>query len=572
MQALDSNAVRQDDGDAMAQERRMEFQYRSGDRPLEGYVVKRGLGWGGFGEVYYALSDSGKEVALKLVRRHLDIEIRGVTQCINLKSPNLVTIYDVKENDRGENWIVMEYVAGACLQQRLGQAQGPLDFDEARSWLAGIAAGVDYLHRNGIVHRDLKPGNIFREDEVVKIGDYGLSKFISVSRRSNQTQSVGTVHYMAPEISTGNYGRSVDVYSTAVIAFEMLSGDVPFDGETPGEVLMKHLTAAPDLTKIDPKYRPVFEKALAKAPENRFPAAADLVAAVEAVHYGRPIPVISAAASVGLAAPARTPSPAPAPPARPRDETPNETADPFAETQAGPVQPGPMQWSLPPLPGTFAAKRREVSNLFWQMFLGGLLAAVLPLVLLTVWKTFNGSYEPNLRDYAVLTGMVGLGVAGVLSFGLSWQSGRSESASRHLQMLLFGLAFGLSWMALDLWFYQIEPEVVGGLDADLLFREESLRKLMPYALGYLTLGALAFAIPDWMCVVDRTRRHRVSAGPVIWPALVAFGVASLLLHSSGMAWSAAAVFGSIGLIAQWVSPHETALARRRRTRRQFAGR
>ena len=74
-------------------------------------------------------------------------------------------------------------------------------------WFQGMASGIAYLHDQGIVHRDVKPGNIFNDEGVVKIGDYGLSKFMSASRRSGQTESVGTVHYMAPEVANGRYGN-----------------------------------------------------------------------------------------------------------------------------------------------------------------------------------------------------------------------------------------------------------------------------------------------------------------------------------------------------------------------------
>ena len=115
--------------------------------------------------------------------------------------------------------------------------------------MRGICGGVAYLHDHGIVHRDLKPGNIFSDEGTVKIGDYGLAKFISCSRRSGQTESVGTVHYMAPEIANGRYGREIDTYALGIILFEMLTGRVPFEGESVGEVLMKHLTAEPDLER-----------------------------------------------------------------------------------------------------------------------------------------------------------------------------------------------------------------------------------------------------------------------------------------------------------------------------------
>ena len=86
----------------------MKFAYASGSRPLEGYTIKRGIGVGGFGEVYFALSDAGKEVALKRVQRHLDVELRGVSQCMNLKHGNLIGLYDIKYDDEGQAWVVRQ--------------------------------------------------------------------------------------------------------------------------------------------------------------------------------------------------------------------------------------------------------------------------------------------------------------------------------------------------------------------------------------------------------------------------------------------------------------------------------
>src|SRR5262245_44913046 len=85
----------------------MKFTYPSGARPLEGYTIKRGIGRGGFGEVYYATSDAGKEVALKLIRRNLDVEVRGVSHCLNLKHPNLLSVYDLKRDEQDDTWVVM---------------------------------------------------------------------------------------------------------------------------------------------------------------------------------------------------------------------------------------------------------------------------------------------------------------------------------------------------------------------------------------------------------------------------------------------------------------------------------
>ncbi len=197
------------------------FAYASGTRPLAGYTIKRGIGHGGFGEVYYATSDAGKEVALKLIRRNWDVELRGVTQCLNLKHPNLLSLYDVKQDATGDNWVVMELMSGQSLEEVIAQHPEGLPLAETLAWIHGIAAGVAYLHDHGIVHRDLKPGNIFVDEGIVKIGDYGLSKFMSCSRRSGQqTGSVGTVHYMAPEIANGRYGKEIDIYALGIICMK----------------------------------------------------------------------------------------------------------------------------------------------------------------------------------------------------------------------------------------------------------------------------------------------------------------------------------------------------------------
>jgi hypothetical protein len=256
------------------------FTYASGSQPLAGYTIKRGLGHGGFGEVYFATSDAGKEVALKLIRRNLEVELRGIRHCLNLKHPNLLAIYDIREGEQGDNWVVMEYVTGQNLEDALAASPQGLPVEQALAWIHGIGAAVACLHDHGIVHRDLKPGNIFADEGLVKVGDYGLSKFISCSRRSGQTESVGTVHYMAPEVANGRYGKEIDIYAMGVILYEMLTGRVPFEGESVGEVLMKHLTAKPDVSMFAEPYRTVVAKALEKDPACRYASVPEMLAAL----------------------------------------------------------------------------------------------------------------------------------------------------------------------------------------------------------------------------------------------------------------------------------------------------
>jgi hypothetical protein len=261
---------------------RVKFTYQRGAQPLERYTIEKPLGRGGFGEVYLAVSDAGKQVALKLVQRFLEVELRGVRQCLNLKHPNLVTIYDLLTSDDDEHWVVLEYVEGETLADLLDRHPDGLPERDVIRQFEELAAGIDYLHDKGLVHRDLKPGNVFIEEGTVKVGDYGLSKFISVSRRSGQTQSVGTLHYMAPEIGSGRYGREIDIYSLGIMLFEMLTGDVPFDGETPAEILMKHLNTPPDVSRLPSAYRAVVSRMLAKRPVDRYSNIGELLADLRA--------------------------------------------------------------------------------------------------------------------------------------------------------------------------------------------------------------------------------------------------------------------------------------------------
>src|SRR5688572_11718383 len=263
------------------------FRYKHGDRPLDGYTIQRAAGRGGFGEVYYAISDGGREVALKAVQAYEQIELRGISQCMNLKSPHLVTIFDVRFGADGQPFVIMEFVNGPSLRDLIDQSPSGLGTQKAAFFLREIGKGLTFLHDCGIVHRDLKPGNIFYENGVVKIGDYGLSKAITAGHHSGQTVTVGTVHYMAPEIGAGKYDRGIDIYAMGALLYEMLTGQVPFFGASTAEVLMKHLTAPLPLEGIEEPFATVIRRAMAKDPAQRFQSVQEMVEAVYGAEHVR---------------------------------------------------------------------------------------------------------------------------------------------------------------------------------------------------------------------------------------------------------------------------------------------
>lgn len=265
----------------------MDFAYGYDDRPLDGYKIRRGVGKGAFGEVYYAISDGGREVALKRLGENAAIELRGVNRCINIKSPHLVSIFDIKNGEDKRPYIIMEYVAGPSLRDLLKTNPKGLKQQKAIQFFHGIAAALTALHNHSIVHRDLKPENIFLDGEVVKIGDYGLAKHISLSQAAHQTINLGTVHYMAPEIANGKYDHRVDIYALGIVLYEMLTGETPFQGRDIYEIALKHSSAQVDLDKVPKAFRAILAKATAKNPKTRYATVAAMVKEVNRLYKGR---------------------------------------------------------------------------------------------------------------------------------------------------------------------------------------------------------------------------------------------------------------------------------------------
>jgi hypothetical protein len=381
----------------------------------------------------------------------------------------------------------------------------------AQQWFLALTRAVGYLHEHGIVHRDLKPGNIFIENGTLKVGDYGLSKFISGSQRTAQTQSVGTVHYMAPEISTGNYNKGIDIYAAGVILYEMLTGHVPFDGESAGEILMKHLTAPPDLSKVPKEFVAVVGKALCKNPAHRYATMAEMAKAVEGVG-SRPVPIPAlpvAAAVVAKAVP----------------------------------QPAPVLTALPAY--TFRDKLGELSG---SMALTTLFAGLAALL----WAALSHMREPSqIGTIFFLT--VGTCWA-ILIPAKFWANRRGDSWVRRIVMMLFGAAVGIGALWLDGRIGPTnEPETTSESSKWAQFASFlPSGETMPQAASYMAYFALAFFALRWWKITERRRSQRFSFGPILAAAFWSF-VLLLLWRDS---WRGPVVLMMSAAIVQLVSPWE----------------
>jgi predicted Ser/Thr protein kinase len=507
----------------------MKFTYSSGQRPLDGYTLKRGIGRGGFGEVYYGVSDGGKEVALKVLEPgNSEVELRGVAQCLNIKHPNLVNLYDVKTDAEGNHWVIMEYVAGESLSIVLNRHPKGMPPELAQQWFSQLAQATNYLHEHGIVHRDLKPGNIFIENGAVKVGDYGLSKFISCSRRSAQTQSVGTVHYMAPEISTGNYNKQIDIYAGGIILYEMLTGHVPFDGESAGEILMKHLTSPPDLSKLPTGYVQILAKALCKNPAHRYATMAEMNRAVEAVDVpARAVPVEKI-------------------PARPISSI------PVAKAVPQPTRKEPLLTALPAL--TMRGRVAELSgSLALTASFGGLATAL--------WAALGG-----LREATEIGPLFFLTLAvswAILLPAKIWTEKRGDSWARRLLMMVMGVGIGAGALWLDGWSarWPFEPASTDPGSASLF------GDILPAGAGQMSYFALAFFGLRWWKMTDRRRSQRFSLGPL----LAAGFVGGVLLLVWPQPWRGLVVLVTSAAIVQLVSPWDAPVPQAaRRLRLKYA--
>jgi putative two-component system response regulator len=260
---------------------------------LGSYRILERIGKGGMATVYRAHHIGlDRYVAIKVLpdffaeeevyRERFQHEARSIG---HLKHPNILEVFDFGQED-GITYIVMELVEGGTLEDRLG---APMELEDVVRILEPMAGALDYAHAHGILHRDVKPTNILMHtDGTPVLADFGLAKMAGSTRRITATGMVmGTPEYMSPEQAADEpIGPASDRYALAVVAYQMLTGRVPFDAATPAAVLLSHVTSPMPATnelrgEISAHLEDVLRRALAKRPENRYPSAASFVAALK---------------------------------------------------------------------------------------------------------------------------------------------------------------------------------------------------------------------------------------------------------------------------------------------------
>ena len=247
------------------------------------YKIKDMIGGGGMANVYLAhdmILD--RDVAVKMLRLDFanDDEFirrfhREAQSATSLAHPNIVSIYDVGEED-GLYYIVMEYVDGQTLKQYI-QQHAPVPVEEALDIMKQLTSAISDAHHNHIVHRDIKPHNILIDSSgTVKITDFGIAMALSATSITQTNSVLGSVHYLSPEQARGGMAnKKSDIYSIGIVMFELLTGRLPFSGESAVSIALKHLQSeTPSLKRWNPQIPQSVEnivlKATAKDPFHRY--------------------------------------------------------------------------------------------------------------------------------------------------------------------------------------------------------------------------------------------------------------------------------------------------------------
>ena len=264
------------------------------------YEVKEEIRHGGMSTVYRAYDPQfEREVALKILPRELmhDPSFRTRFEreakiIASLEHSAIVPMYDYGEED-GQPFLVMRYMSGGSLEDRL--AEGPISLVEAARIFARLAPALDEAHKKGIVHRDLKPANIlFDHNSDPYLTDFGIAKMASVSSTLTGNVIVGTPAFMSPEQARGvsEIDNRSDIYSLGAILFEMLTGRVPYEADTPVGQIIRHINdPVPDILSMNDHFPPslqlVIMRSMAKQPHSRYPTATMLAQAIRSIALGK---------------------------------------------------------------------------------------------------------------------------------------------------------------------------------------------------------------------------------------------------------------------------------------------
>ena len=259
------------------------------------YQLLRKVGDGGMAFVYEAKDKSlNRIVAVKVLRPEFGDDedflkkFRREAEAIaSVSHPNIVSIYDVGE-DRNVNYIVMEFIDGKNLKDII-RSEGILDEYTALEITKQIAKALSLAHRKGIIHRDIKPHNILisNEGRIVKVADFGIAKAVSNSTMTNVGNIIGSVHYFSPEQAKGRSVTSnTDLYSLGIVLFEMLTGRLPFRGDSPISIALQHINddiefTDEEKTRIPQSVRTIIRKLTEKSVENRYQNADEVIDDIE---------------------------------------------------------------------------------------------------------------------------------------------------------------------------------------------------------------------------------------------------------------------------------------------------
>ena len=254
------------------------------------YTILEHIGGGGTADVYRAhdkLLD--RFVAIKMLHPQFindnDFKTRfkyEAQAAAKLSHPNIVNIYDVG-SDGDKNYIVMEFVSGETLKEKI-MREGILNINDALKIARDIAEALEHAHQNNLVHCDIKPHNILlTKSGRVKVTDFGIAKAITSTTMNHGNTVLGSVHYFSPEQARGiSVSAKSDIYSLGVLLYEMLTGTVPFKGETPVSIALKHLQDDPIPVRkhnelIPPMAEAIVSKAMEKNPDNRYNNITDMI-------------------------------------------------------------------------------------------------------------------------------------------------------------------------------------------------------------------------------------------------------------------------------------------------------